>query len=93
MIFMPVSDKDNRVHPKTVVFGASVGGQPVAVTEDAFEKTRRIEVSLVGRDLTLSMAEDGAVTISDRDSHEKWSTGRLFWFAWYTFNPATELVK
>lgn len=92
-IFMPVSDKDKRVHPKTVVYGASVGGQPVAVTDAAFEKTSRIEVSLAGRDLALSMAEDGTVTISDRDSHEKWSTGRLFWFAWYTFNPSTELVK
>ena len=92
-LFMRVSDKDNRVHPKTVVFGASIDGQPVAVTEAAFENSGEIEASVAGRNLTLAMADDGAVTILDRDSREEWSTGRLFWFAWYTFNPSTELVQ
>jgi len=92
-IYLPLSDEDDRVHPKTVVFGTSIGGRPVAVSEAAFENTSRIDLNMAGRDLTLSMAKDGTVTISDRDSHEKWSTGRLFWFAWYTFNPSTELVQ
>ena len=92
-LFMRVSDKDNRVHPKTVVFGASIDGQPIAVTEAAFENSGEIEASVAGRNLTLAMAEDGAVTIIDRDTREEWSTGRLFWFAWYTFNPSTELVQ
>jgi len=92
-IYLPVSNEDDRVHPKTVVFGADVDGHPVAVTETAFEKTTEIDKKLAGRKLRLSMAEDGAVMISDRDSGETWSTGRLFWFAWYTFNPTTELVQ
>ena len=92
-IYLPVSNEDSRVHPKTVVFGTSIGDQPVAVTEMAFKYANRIEARLAGRDLTLTMAEDGTVSIRDRNSQETWGTGRLFWFAWYTFNPSTELVQ
>jgi hypothetical protein len=38
------------------------------------------------------MGEDGSVTA--RDQHGgRYTPTRLFWFAWYTFHPDTELVR
>ena len=58
-LFMPISNSDDRLHPKTVVYGFELG----------------------------------AVTLHNAKRKSAHAPIRLFWFAWYTFHPQTELVR
>ncbi len=51
------------------------------------------EYELNGRPITVSMANDGSVRLADREFGDVYAPVRLFWFAWYTFHPATNLIK
>jgi hypothetical protein len=43
-------------------------------------------------ELTATLHDDGSVTLEDQHG-ERYVGTRLFWFAWYTFHPDTELVQ
>ncbi len=91
-IMFPVSKQDDRIHPKTVVYGFDVAGRSVAYTESLLEDGRKHAHALGDLKLVAAMGEDGSVTA--RDQHgSHYTPTRLFWFAWYTFHPDTELVR
>ena len=50
-------------------------------------------VKFSGKLVTVSLADDGIVTMTDKASGETYSPVRLYWFAWFTFHPETELVR
>ena len=83
-----VSLDDDRLHPKTVVFGFNVDGKPVAFTESLLQEHGTYKH---GPDTAVTLHDDGTVTMRRRDSN--YEPIRLYWFAWYTFNPQTELVR
>jgi hypothetical protein len=91
-LMFPVSAEDDRVHPKTVVFGFVVDGRAVAYTQSLLDKERTHTHELDGRQLTAAIDEAGSVALRDDRGHGYVPT-RLFWFAWYTFHPDTELVQ
>lgn len=89
-LMFPVSAHDLRIHPKTVVYALELGSASYAVTERALKagpvtsRIGRIPVDWV-RD------SDGTVHATRTDTHETLVPTRLFWFAWFTFHPGTEL--
>jgi len=88
-LFMPVSRMDESVHAKTVVYGFDLDFGAIAYTEELLDKPFTHE--FVGKEAIVSVAEDGAVTmLRDGETHHPI---RLFWFAWYTFHPDTELIR
>ena len=90
-LMFPVNAEDDRVHPKSVVHGFDVDGMRIAYTQALLEKSGS-HVSEPGElELTATLHDDGSVTLEDQHG-ENYVGTRLFWFAWYTFHPDTELV-
>lgn len=90
-IVFPVSATDDRVHPKSVVFGFNLEGGAVAVTEALLQKQGSYQHELKGVEHAITMHEDGSVTLARGE--ETFEPIRVYWFAWYTFNPQTELLQ
>jgi hypothetical protein len=94
-LFMPVSATDERLHAKTVVYGFDLDVADVALsiafTESLLAKDGSYRRSIAGKESVISLLEDGSV-ILERDG-EVFYPIRLFWFAWYTFHPETDLAQ
>lgn len=90
-LMFPVSAEDDRVHPKSVVYGFDVAGTPIAYTQNLLEKDGAHVSERGALQLTATLNDDGSVTLEDQ-AGEIYVGTRLFWFAWYTFHPDTELV-
>ena len=89
-LFMPVSAEDDRVHAKTVVYGFTMDSGEFAITESALADDGGLVVDAAGKSAVVTLHEDGSVSML-RDG-ETLHPIRLFWFAWYTFHPETQLV-
>jgi hypothetical protein len=89
-LMFPVLRQDDRTRPKTVVFGFEFDDIEVAFAEPLIQEHGSVTKTLNGAELTVSMADDGTVTLETGDG-EKHAPIRLFWFAWYTFHPETTL--
>ena len=92
-LMFPVSRNNDTIPPKTVVFGFQVGEDEVAFTESLVQESTQFVHEIGGRTFDVKLADDGAVSMTDRNSSETYSPVRLYWFAWYTFHPDTELVR
>lgn len=88
-LFMPVSATSDRLHAKTVVYGFDLDAGKIAYTEALLANPYTHE--LAGEEAAVTLSEDGTVTMR-RDGETQYPI-RLFWFAWYTFHPDTELVQ
>lgn len=91
-LMFPVSRESDTVHPKTVVFGFDLGDRKVAFTESILDEVIDYVYRPGGQELTVSLAGDGSVRMRNNATGETWTPVRLYWFAWYTFHPETELV-
>jgi hypothetical protein len=92
-LFMPVSNSDDRIHPKTVVYGFELESGSVAFDAALLEENMSYSHDLDGEPWELRAGDDGAVTLHSPDQESVYSPTRLFWFAWYTFHPQTGLVR
>ncbi len=92
-LMFPVSSTNDAIRPKEVVYGFDLGEEAIAFTEALLQQSNGYSYSLDGRELTVKMAEDGAVELIDDDSGDRYAPIRVFWFAWFTFHPQTELVR
>jgi len=90
-IWFPVEGQDERIHPKTVIFGIKVNGVFKAYPEDDLTQAGEISDTVGGREITLTRGADGVVTIRDTAAGTEIVKERDFWFAWYAFHPKTEL--
>lgn len=91
-LMFPVNAEDDRIHPKSVVYGFDIDGRSIAYTQELLEKNS-VHTSALGEiRLTATLNDDGSVMLEDHDGARYVGT-RLFWFAWYTFHPDTELVR
>jgi len=92
-LFFPVNNEDDRVHPKSVVFGFNVDGKPVAYTESLLQKQGTYRHNFSGAGHTVTLHDDGSVTLRRDGADGVQEPIRLYWFAWYTFHPQTELLQ
>ena len=92
-LFMPISNSDDRMHPKTVVDGFELESGSIAFDAALLEENLSYSHDLNGETWELQAGEDGAVTLRGPGQESVYAPIRLFWFAWYTFHPQTELVR
>ncbi len=88
-LFMPVSNTDDRVHPKTVVYGFSLDTGPIAFAASLFDNESVYE----HENMVLTLGDDGSLQLRKDGEDASYAPIRLFWFAWYTFHPETEFVQ
>lgn len=87
----PIAHEDTRAHAKTVVFGVSLDGEAVALTEAFLKAHPATEVELAGRKVSIQRQRDGQVVARDLAHGRALDVHRLFWFAWATTHPGTRL--
>jgi hypothetical protein len=92
-VMFPVEHEDNRVHPKTVIFGIEVNGFYKAYREDDLLKNPVIEDTVNGVKIRVTRSTDGTVRVMNQDTGEEIVKERDFWFAWYAFHPDTALYE
>jgi hypothetical protein len=92
-LMFPVSKNSDVIHPKAVVFGFDVAGEKVAITESLLLEESEVDYEIDDKTFKVNMAGDGIVTMTERNSGLSYSPVRLYWFAWYTFHPATGLMQ
>jgi len=90
-LFFPVEGEDDRIHPKTVIFGIEVDGEYKAYQEDDLIARGTIFDEIAGVQIRVDRDESGIVTITNVDAGEEIVKERDFWFAWYAFHPKTDL--
>ena len=90
-VLFPVENEDDRIHPKTVIFGIEVKGEYKAYQEDDLKEVKTIEDIVNGVNIKVERDDAGIVKITDLDTGNEIVKERDFWFAWYAFHPDTEL--
>ncbi len=91
-LMFPVRQTDDRMRPKSVVFGFDLGDTRIAFTEALLSEQKSVSHELDGHTLVVTMNDDGTVAL-ETENGQGYTPIRLFWFAWFTFHPQTELVK
>ena len=93
-VMFPVRVKDDRFHQKKVVVGVRVNGAALAIPKDEFAQRREAQIEVGGRELVAQYDVDlDAVRVLDRRTLEPISAYNVMWFAWYAFNPKTEVLR
>lgn len=90
-LMFPVKLQDARLHRKRVIYGIKVGQQAIAVDAQWLQSQGNWAYELDGKRLLLTTAADrGTQATLDGTALP---VHRMFWFAWYSFNPQTALIK
>ena len=92
-LLFPVEESDDRVHPKTVVFGIEVDGTYKAYKEEDLKLLREITEKVGNTNIKVTRDKVGIVKIFNQDTGEEIIKERDFWFAWYAFHPDTLLYE
>jgi hypothetical protein len=92
-LLFPVENEDNRVHPKTVVFGIEINGAFKAYKEDDLKDLKTIGDTVGGVRIKMEREDSGAVKVTNPETGDEFVAERGFWFAWYAFHPETELYN
>jgi hypothetical protein len=85
----PVEHENQRIHPKTVIFGIEVEGVYKAYKEQDIIRKGSFEDSVAGVPVRISLDSAGIVTFANLDLRREIVKERVFWFAWYAFHPDT----
>ena len=92
-IWFPVEGQDDRIHPKTVIFGIEINGQYKAYKEDDLKELTVINDTFAGKKIKVKRDKSGIVRVSDAITNKEIVKERGFWFSWYAFHPETELYQ
>jgi hypothetical protein len=93
-VMFPVRSTDDRFHPKKIVVGVRMNGAALAIPKIEFAQRREAKVEVGGRELVARYdAELDAVGVLDAKTSEPVSAYDIMWFAWYAFNPRTEVLR
>jgi len=90
-IWFPVAGQDDRIHPKTVVFGVEIDGVYVAYCEEDLLELGAIDDYVNGVRIRISRDTAGIVSVLNLSTQEAVVKERDYWFAWYAFHPDTHL--
>ncbi|WP_292485302.1 DUF3179 domain-containing protein [Methanohalobium sp.] len=92
-LLFPVENRDDRIHPKAVVFSIEVNDSFKAYQEDDLKNQGTISDNVGGTDIEIERNDIGIVSVTNLDTGEKITKVRTFWFAWYAFHPETALYS
>jgi hypothetical protein len=90
-LIFPVDNEDDRIHPKTVVFGIEVDGKHSAYQEKDLIAAGEISDTVGVVEVVVTRDEAGIVKVVREDTGEEVVKERDFWFSWYAFHPNTQL--
>ncbi|UCF99894.1 MAG: DUF3179 domain-containing protein [Spirochaetaceae bacterium] len=88
-LMFPVENEDQRIHPKTVIFGIELDGVYKAYKEEDVVQKGSFEDTVAGIRIRINRDAAGIVTFTNLDSGQEIVKERDFWFAWYAFHPDT----
>lgn len=92
--FFPVRYTDDRFGPKKLVVGVRENGAALAIPKAEFVQRKEASIEVGGRALVARYDADlDAVRVLDRRTEEPVSAYNVMWFAWYAFNPKTEVFR
>ncbi len=94
-MFFPVSAQNNEFHPKEMVIGINIDGKSKAYPFSELEKTgkKSIKDKLNGKNLEIRYdAKSKSAEIFDAEGNVLPGITN-FWFAWFAFNPDTEIYR
>ncbi len=92
-ILFPVENEDDRIHPKTVVFGVEIDGAFTAYKEDDLKEFKVIDDTVGGVKIRIEREDAGTIMVTNLDTGAEIIAERGFWFAWYAFHPETGLYS
>jgi len=93
-VMFPVSATDERFHSKKIVVGVRVGGEAIAIPKAEFAQRKEARLEVGGRKLIARYDGDlDAVRVVDATTLDPVSAYDVMWFAWYAFNPRTEVLR
>jgi hypothetical protein len=92
-LMFPVENEDQRIHPKTVIFGIEVDGVYKAYLEEDVIRKGTFEDNVAGRSIRVTRDSAGVVTFTHPDTGREIVKERDFWFAWYAFHPDTLVYR
>jgi len=94
-LFFPVENEDveQKIHPKTIIFGIEVNGKFKAYKEEDLIKLGKIEDKINGTTVIMERDKAGIVKVINKETGKEIIKERDFWFAWYAFHPETELYE
>ena len=90
-IWFPVQTRDDRIHPKTVVFGIEIDGVYAAYCEEDLIELGSIDDRVNGVRIRISRNAEGIVSAVNLSTQEVIVKEREYWFAWAAFHPETHL--
>jgi hypothetical protein len=93
--FFPVRFRDDRFPSKKLVVGVRSNGAALAIPKDEFAQQRReAKIEVGGRALVARYDADlDAISVLDPKTAEPISAYNVMWFAWFAFNPKTEVLR
>lgn len=92
-LMFPVSHVSQLARPKDVVYGIRLESGALAVANALLRETGELDVTYQGAKFHWQRAANGLVEVIQAGSGEKLLAYRMYWFAWYTFNPDTLLYR
>ncbi len=90
--YFPINHKDSRLHAKTWVIGLSLENHHKAWTLDSLKKSGSHTETWNGHKLSFDVNGE-SIQVREMQSGKLLPATRLYWFAWSTFHPDTELSK
>lgn len=91
-IYFPIRHHDSRLHPKTWVIGLEIGNKHKAWKVDRLIMKGSHIHHWQKKELFIEV-KDGNIRFIDRASGVELPAVHLYWFAWATFFPNTELEQ
>ncbi len=93
-LMFPVRATGDQFHQKKIVVGIRVNGAALAIPKAEFAQRREAKIEVGGRELVAQYDTDlDAVRVLDRRTLEPVSAYDVMWFAWFAFNPKTEVLR
>ncbi|MCA9385615.1 DUF3179 domain-containing protein [Candidatus Dojkabacteria bacterium] len=91
-IWFSVMNRDERLHPKHIVYGVKIGEETKAYPIESFDSVSEITDTIGGIEYTLIREEDGHILATSASGQEIMPI-RVFWFAWAAFYPETGIYQ
>lgn len=92
-LYFGVKNLNKKLQIKTVVYGVEIGDKAKAYPETAFTSKPVITDAVGDTSIRLEKTSDGTITVTNLKTNEVIVPIRLFWFAWASFHPQTELYQ
>lgn len=90
-IIFPVTKEDDKLPPKTKIYGVEIDGKFKAYTQNKLPKNTNFIDNFAGRKIKINVDGAGRVRMVDDKTGQEIPWQISFWFSWAAFHPETEI--